>query len=50
MAAYGLSQDKNEWVLKSVRNIEADLKMDNWNGTPPKPSEIRKMLILRGEQ
>jgi len=43
LAAYGLS-DKNEWELKSVRNIDGDLNIDSWNGTLPKPSEIRKWL------
>ncbi|MEM9657006.1 MAG: hypothetical protein AAF961_01475 [Planctomycetota bacterium] len=43
LAAYGLSE-RHLWELKSVRNIDGDLKMDWWNGTLPKPSNIRRML------
>lgn len=35
---------KGEIALKSVRNIDADLRLSDYNGVSPLPHEIRSML------
>ena len=47
MAVYHVDKATGEIVLKSVRNIHYDLKMVEFNGKSPLPSEIRAMLEQR---
>lgn len=35
---------KGELALRSVRNIDADLRLSEYNGVSPLPHEIRSML------
>jgi len=44
MSVYAIDPKSGEIHLKSVRNVYWDLKMDEFNGTSPSPSEIRAML------
>jgi hypothetical protein len=47
MAVYHIDSAKGEIELKSVRKIEFDLKMLEFNGTRPLPNDIRAMLEQR---
>jgi len=44
MSVYEVEPKSGEIRLKSVRNVYWDLKMDEFNGTSPLPSDIRAML------
>lgn len=44
LGIYHVAYDTGEITLKSVRNMEADLKMDEFNTANPLPREIRAML------
>ncbi len=47
MSCYHVSAEAGEITLKSVRNLRWDMMMDNFNGTEPKPKEIRALLEQR---
>jgi hypothetical protein len=44
MSVYHVEHSSGVITLKSVRNISADLLMDEFNTSSPVPSEIRAML------
>ena len=44
MSVYHIERSNGAITLKSVRNIEADLMMDEFNTGNPLPREIRAML------
>ncbi|MEX2114932.1 MAG: hypothetical protein WD845_17195 [Pirellulales bacterium] len=44
MAVYHIDTTNGEIVLKSVRNLNYDLQMIEFNGTSPLPNEIRALL------
>lgn len=47
MAVYHVDTTTGEIVLRSVRNIQFDLQMIEFNGTKPLPGEIRAVLEQR---
>ncbi len=47
MAVYHIDTTSGEIVLKSVRNLNYDLQMIEFNGTSPLPNEIRALLEQR---
>jgi hypothetical protein len=47
MASYDVSPDDGRIGLRSVRHYEWDLKMDDFNGTEPKPSDVRAIIQQR---
>lgn len=47
MSVYHIEYATGEISLKSVRNIEADLLMDEFNTDSPLPKEIRAILDQR---
>ncbi len=47
MAVYHVDTTTGEIVLRSVRNIQFDLQMMEFNGTNPLPGEIRAILEQR---
>jgi len=47
MSVYHIEHSSGAITLKSVRNIEADLMMDEFNTGNPLPREIRAMLSNR---
>jgi hypothetical protein len=47
MSVYHVEPKSNAITLKSVRNIESDLQMTEYNGASPLPSEIRAMTQRR---
>jgi hypothetical protein len=47
MAVYHIDTSNGEIVLKSVRNLNYDLQMIEFNGTSPLPNEIRAILEQR---
>lgn len=47
MAVYHIDTTNGEIVLKSVRNLNYDLQMIEFNGTSPLPNEIRAILEQR---
>ena len=48
MAVYHVDRVTGKISLRSARNIQWDLQMDDFNGAEPKPREIRS-LLLRSE-
>jgi hypothetical protein len=44
LAVYHIDTASGEVSLKSVRNIQYDLRMIEFNGTSPLPGEIRSIL------
>jgi hypothetical protein len=44
MSVYHVELSTGEITLKSVRNIQWDLQMMDFNGTNPLPKEIRAVL------
>ncbi len=44
MAVYHIAPDMGVIELKSVRNIDADLKLKDFNGTKPTPDEVRAVV------
>jgi hypothetical protein len=44
IGVYHINRETGEIELKSVRNIDADLKMDHLNTNSPLPQEIRQGL------
>jgi len=47
MCVYHIDRVSGEIALKSVRNIQWDLSMDEFNGQSPSPQEIRTLLQQR---
>ncbi|MCC7086395.1 MAG: hypothetical protein IT427_15440 [Pirellulales bacterium] len=47
MSVYHIEPKSSAIKLKSVRNIEADLQMPEYNAVEPLPKEIRAMLERR---
>lgn len=47
MSVYHVERSSGLIALKSVRNVSADLRMDEFNSTSPSPKEIRAMLEHR---
>lgn len=47
LGVYHVERSTGLISLKSVRNIQADLRMDEFNSTSPSPKEIRAMLDQR---
>ncbi len=47
LAVYHISRETGEIKLKSVRNIELDLRLPDYNGSSPKPDEIKRMFDLQ---
>jgi hypothetical protein len=47
MATYHVEPDTGGIVLKSVRNIEADLLLKDFNGSAPAPDEVRAVIQPR---
>lgn len=41
ISVYGIDRDSGEINLRSVRKVEWDLMLDEFNGSPPTPREIR---------
>ena len=44
MAVYGIDSNTHEITLRSVRRFRWDLEMDVFNGTEPKPKQIRALI------
>jgi hypothetical protein len=44
MSVYWIAPDTGVIQLKSVRNISADLQLDEFNGSDPTPSKVRSIL------
>ncbi|MBX3427499.1 MAG: hypothetical protein KF688_17605 [Pirellulales bacterium] len=44
LAVYHITRDSGEIHLKSVRNIQGDLQLEEFNGVPPLPKEILNMI------
>ncbi len=44
MAVYFIAPDTGGIQLKSVRNLAADLQLEEFNGTDPSPSKVRSIL------
>lgn len=44
MGVYQIDPSSGEIQLKSVRNVQWDLQMDEFNGTSPAPRDVRAML------
>jgi ribosomal protein L16/L10AE len=44
MGVYQVDAESGEILLKSVRNVNWDLQLDEFNGSSPSPREIRAML------
>lgn len=47
MAVYHVEPSSGSIALKCVRNIHADLQIDDLNGQSPSPAEIRDLLLQR---
>jgi hypothetical protein len=47
MAVYHIDTSSGEIALKSVRNVNFDLQMMEFNGKSPLPNEIRAILEQR---
>lgn len=47
MSVYHIDRKSGEITLKSVRNVNWDLQMDEFNGVSPSPREIRSLLEQR---
>lgn len=47
MSVYHIDPSTGTISLKSVRNISADLRIDDFNGGTPSPREIRALLDQR---
>ena len=47
MAVYHISPGDGVITLKCVRNIQADLEIDDLNGATPRPAEVRALLQLQ---
>ena len=44
ISVYHVQQDTGIIVLKSVRRIDADLALDEFNAADPSPSKVRSIL------
>lgn len=44
MSVYHIDRATGEITLKSVRNVQWDLLMEEFNGTSPSPRDIRQLL------
>lgn len=44
LATYSVDAESGMIELKSVRNIDADLRLKEFNGTKPSPDEVRAVL------
>jgi hypothetical protein len=44
MAVYFIAPDTGGIQLKSVRNLAADLQLEEFNGADPSPSKVRSIL------
>ncbi len=44
MAVYFVAPDTGIIQLKSVRNLNADLQLEEFNGSDPSPSKVRSIL------
>jgi hypothetical protein len=44
LASYSIEAETGMIELKSVRNIDADLRLKEFNGTKPSPDEVRAVL------
>ena len=44
IAVYEISNDSGTIQLKSVRNINADFMLDDFNGTDPSPEKVRTII------
>ncbi len=44
MSVYHIDRRTGEIALKSVRNVQWDLRMEEFNGVSPSPREIRTLL------
>jgi len=47
MSVYHIDRKSGEVALKSVRNVNWDLQMEEFNGVSPSPREIRSLLEQR---
>lgn len=47
MSVYQVDSNTGEIRLKSVRNVDWDLQLDEFNGTSPSPREIQSLLQHR---
>ena len=47
MSVYHIESGSGEISLKSVRSIQWDLQMDEFNGVSPLPREIRSLMLQR---
>lgn len=47
MAVYHVSPDTGLIALKSVRRMDGDLALDEFNGTDPSPTKVRAILSPR---
>ena len=47
VGVYHIDRSSGQIVLKSVRNVQWDLQMDDFNGGAPTPQEIRLLLPSR---
>jgi len=47
MSVYHIDRKSGEITLKSVRNVNWDLQMEEFNGVSPSPREIRSLLEQR---
>jgi hypothetical protein len=47
MGVYHVERASGKIVLKSVRNVNWDLQMDEFNGQRPSPREIQSLLHQR---
>lgn len=47
VGVYHIDRSSGQIVLKSVRNVQWDLQMDDFNGGAPSPQEIRLLLPSR---
>jgi len=47
MSVYQIDRNSGEIRLKSVRNVDWDLQLDEFNGTNPSPREIQTLLQHR---
>lgn len=44
MGVYDLGRENGEIKLRSIRNLNADLQMNQYNSEEPSPADIKKML------
>lgn len=47
ISVYGIDRNSGEIKLKSVRKVEWDLQLDEFNGKQPSPQEIRSNVERR---